>query len=77
MYDVNYVLLYKVLHANGYLNGRYRNGDELDYEDILSVVTREMRKTGRIRLIDMDELVRLNTERTDDYIDFVKLLKAG
>jgi len=65
------VLEVKVEFANKYLNKLLRSTGKVTGLDIYSVVTRQMRESGELRLIDADELLKLTKDSGD--IEFVKI----
>ena len=65
----------KVKFANLHLNRLLSSSGKVTELDIYSVVTRNMRESGRLVLIDAEEL--LNLTRENGFVEFVKLKEVA
>ena len=65
----------KVRFANAYLNALLKSIGKVTRMDIYSVVTRQMRGSGRLILIDEEELAKLTKE--SERTEFVKMRRAA
>ena len=69
------ILEKKVKFANDYLNGLLKSIGIVYTTDIYSVVTRTMRESGKLIVIDAEELLKLTRE--NDNVEFVKLKRVA
>ena len=66
---------WKVKFANLHLNQLLSSSGKVTRLDVYSVVTREMRESGRLVLISDEELAIL--VKGDPFVEFVKLKEAA
>lgn len=69
------ILEKKVRFTNDYLNGLLKLTGIVYTTDIYSVVTRTMRESGKLIVIDAEELLKLTRE--NDNVEFVKLKRMA
>jgi hypothetical protein len=65
----------KVKFANLYLNQILISDGKVTTTDMFSVVTKDMLDTGKLVLIDVEELLALT--RGDTFVEFVKLKEVA
>lgn len=69
------ILEKKVKFCNDYLNGLLMMTGNVYTTDIYSVVTRSMRESGEVVIMDAKELAMLT--RNDENVEFVKLRRVA
>ena len=69
------ILERKVKFCNDYLNNLLMMTGTVYTTDIYSVVTRSMRESGRLVIIDARELARLT--RNDTNVEFIKIKRVA
>ena len=65
----------KVKFANLYLNQILMSDGKVKTTDVFSVVTKDMLDTGKLVLIDVEELLALT--RGDTFVEFVRLKEVA